>query len=338
MKTVPSSVLSLLLPAGRRSRVMLKAEEATAGSNLGSWIWRSLALGAAFIIPACQAGSNGAVGQPTGVLWNSQASSGANVGAPANSSGPLWVDPNSGLGAGQIGISSIITSTDLATYAQFNDSNKPPPFTMYIVYIMNLAHPLQTDTSSGALTERESELLGLLNGFRQQNNPITLPGFPGGPIPTPVPGPVQTAVLPGHLEGTQSCRAHCKHYAYFHPGPMPGESPNGPPAPGVNAEGDWLLKTNQGTPAYTEGTPPLGPIALKGRLGKIAVSAEPTWGEFSYSGVQWIEAIDVYNQMIQDDPATINGNWTNMADGHWRGGTQGFYWNIIFISNPNPSQ
>lgn len=298
--------------------------------NLGSWIGRALAFSAALIIPACQAGSNGSVGQANGVLWNSQASSGANLPGTPISSGPLWVDPNSGLGGGEIGITSIITSTDLATYAQFNNSTKPPPFTQYIFYIQNLEHPIQTDTQSGAITSRESELQGLLNGFRQGQNPITLPN-PFNPFP--IVG--QSAILPGHLKATQSCRAHCKHYGYFHPGPLPGETTGEDP----NVEGDEFLITKVGTPAYTEGTPPLGPIALHGRLGKIAVSASPTWGEFSYSGVSWMEAIDVYFQMIQDDPGTITSSaWTNMACGHWRGGTQAFYWNTVFITNPNPAE
>jgi hypothetical protein len=249
----------------------------------------------------------------------------------------LWVDPNSGLGGGQIGITAIIQSTDEVTYAKYNISSQPPPFNQFISYIFALEHPLSTDTSSSALTQRESELQGLINGYRQTNLGGGLGFLNGGIVPPG--GGVTNSILPGHFTATKCCRAHCKHYAYFHAGPLPGETPGSAPTPAANAEGDLLLMTNPGTPADTFGLPPPGnPNGKMGRLGKIGVTAGGTWAEYSYSGVQWSEAIDVFNQMLRDDSATLLGtNWTHFAVGHWRGGTRAFYWNIVFLMNPTPA-
>src|SRR5438477_3820878 len=134
----------------------------------GRWMWagRLAALLVASVVPACHSGGGGGVVNSGGILWQSQASSGTNLGGPQYSGTSLWVDPNSGLGGGQIGITQIITSTDDVTYNKFNASTRPPPFNTYISYILGLEHPLSTDTSSTAITQRESELQGMLNGFR----------------------------------------------------------------------------------------------------------------------------------------------------------------------------
>ena len=81
------------------------------------------------------------------------------------------------------------------------------------------------------------------------------------------------------------------------------------------------------------------PLSNRGRLGKIGVTAAQNgYCEFAYSGVTYRESIDVYNAMLQDAPdVLIFTNWTNMASGHWRGGTEAFYWSTMYIIFPNPA-
>src|ERR1051325_6565284 len=128
-----------------------------------TWTGRLAALLVAVVIPACGSG-NGGQRPNSALLWQSQSGTGVSVGAPSWQR--LWVDPNTGLGGGTIGIIQIIQSVDDATYAKFNISTKPPPFNQYVSYIYALEHPLSTDTGSITITSRESELLGHLNGYR----------------------------------------------------------------------------------------------------------------------------------------------------------------------------
>jgi hypothetical protein len=324
------------------------------------WTWRLAALLVAVVIPAC-GGSGSRPASTTGIQWNSQASSGANVGGPVYSGTSLWVDPNSGLGGGQIGITQLITSQDLTTYARYNISSKPPPFNTFISYIFALEHPLATDTSSGALTQRESELEGLINGFRGTSNPVvalSLPNVGGGGGGLGGIGGMGGNVgggsaLPSHLKGTTCARAHCKHYAYFHPG-FPGNVPGGNtygtiiyPGPTYfdsaqpNFEGDYLLQVFPGSPADVAGTPaPGNPYSRAyGRLGKIGVRANKNgWCEYSVAGPSFKESLDVYPELLVWDPdILLFVNWTNMCVGHWIGGPLAYYWNIIFIIFPNPA-
>lgn len=326
------------------------------------WMWtgRLAALLVAIVIPACQGGPGTGTGNSNGIQWNSQTSSGVNVGGPQPTGTALWVDPNSGLGGGQIGITGIIQSTDVTTYGRYNNSTRPPPFNSFISYIFALEHPLATDTSSGALTQRESTLQGLINGYRGMSNPIIALALPnasgggggfGGGIGGIGGGGIGTtggAPLPGHLKGNMCARAHCKHYAYFHPG-FPGNAPGGYTggAPGgyfmpaqTNFEGDLLLDVVPGSPAFTDGVPaPGNPLSsVYGRLGKIGVQANKQgWCEFSIAGPTYPESIDAYQAMLLYDPDILAFvNWTNCAVGHWRGGVLAYYWNIIFIIFPNP--
>lgn len=287
----------------------------------------SVLVGLAALLPACQGSSTSAgAGNADGILWNSN-STGAPVQGGNGNGGSLWVDPNSGLGATPPGINNIITSADDATYASFTPDNgttgtlgQPT-----ISYIRNLEHPLSTDTSSMEITSRESTLEGMINGYRQQQlgNMGIDPGLLG------VGGFAQGVILPSHFQGTKCARAHCKHYALFH---------SGPPPVGPNFEGDDLLTTLTNSDAYTQGTPPPGnPLGLFGRLGKIGVSAADGT-QLVVSGNTFSEAQDAFNVLITNSPGTLTANWTNVAVGHWRGGTNNVYsWNIIFLTNPNPS-
>jgi hypothetical protein len=73
-----------------------------------------------------------------------------------------------------------------------------------------------------------------------------------------------------------------------------------------------------------------------GRLGKIGVVAA-RGNQLCYSGIRYPDAQDVFNQFLIDTPAMVLADWTHQAVGHWRGGTESFYWNIIFLANPNPA-
>ncbi|HLY76065.1 MAG TPA: hypothetical protein VKU80_18245 [Planctomycetota bacterium] len=298
----------------------------------------------ALLLPAC--GTTGSPGgsNPNGILWNSQATPGGGApGAPT----PGWIDPNLGV-SGPIGIQNIIVSTDDATYDSFDPNGQGlsgigPVQTTSIQYIAGLFHPLSTDTGSISVTSREDTLQGEINGYRQQKlGGIGAGGgnFNGGIII----GNTTGVILAGHFEATKSARAHCKHYALFHGGFPPGE----------NAEGDDLQVTVAGTPAFTPGTPQLEPlisppVAEMGRLGKLDVTAQPpvvtggdptiiAGGSIVYSGGAFDEADPVFARLVLDVPNVITDpGWTNFAVGHWRGGPNVFYWNIIFLSNPNPA-
>jgi len=280
---------------------------------------RLAALLVAVVIPACGTGGTTGRSSNSGLLWVSQAGSGAQSG----STQPVqWIDPNTGLGGGAIGVIQIVTSVDDATYARYNISTKPPPFNQYVTYIYAWEHPLSTDTSSTTITAKESELLGHLNGYRNMimGNNV---GVGGGVV---VGG--GSVVLPSFNKGTKCARAHCKHYAFFEKGlPMPAEtlSPAGAtwnehpanfgnappfwsypwglkggiaatrPHPLENMEGDHVIFTILGSRADQTGNPGmLTPLRLgmsaynvyanQGRLGKIGVNTSPILGEFSYSG------------------------------------------------------
>ncbi len=292
-------------------------------SSNRAWVWvgRVAALAAAVIIPAC--GNTGGVGGPNpGIFWISQATTGAPQGLPTNG----WIDPNLGV-VGPIGITNIITSADDATYDGYFTSGGNGLVSGKITYILGLLHPLSTDTGSNAITSRENQLQGQINGYRQQQLGNVGGGGVNGGIAV---GNVQGIILAGHFKGTKSARAHCKHYALFH---------GGFPA-GNNAEGD-AMQTTAGQ-ANPFGLPaPGNPDGDKGRLGKIGVVAyTPVVANacLVYSGKNFADPGSVFAQILIGAPATISAiGWTNFAVGHWRGGPNSYYWNIIFLLNPQPA-
>jgi hypothetical protein len=295
------------------------------------WAGRLAALLVAVVIPAC---NNSGTGTPSnGLLWNSQAGSGI---TPSGATPVTWINPNTGLGGGTIGVIQIISSVDDATYARFNVSTKPPPFNDFVAYIYALEHPLSTDTGSTTITSKESELLGHINGYRNMVMGNNVGAGGGGIV---VGG--GSVVLPSFNKGTKCARAHCKHYAYFHNTGgtgMPGEGIwnfhhaqpannlieggawvlkglTGSAAPPTNFEGDHVIFTRSGTQADQTANPgiitPLRPgmlpknrYANQGRLGKIMVDTAPFLGEFSYSDqdpFRFKEALSVRDEMVNDD-------------------------------------
>jgi hypothetical protein len=335
-----------------------------------AWPVRLAALLIAVVGAACNDSGGGGGSSNSGLLWQSQAGSGAtSTGQPVT-----WINPNTGLGGGPIGIIQIISSVDDATYARYNVSTKPPPFNQYVAYIYALEHPLSTDTGSITITSKESELLGHINGYR---NMVMGNNVAVGPVPL---GP--SVVLPSFNKGTKAARAHCKHYTYFHGGqPMPAElgwnpHPYTPPAnlfpgapwvlqngvsattphPRENAEGDHVIFTILGSQADQTNNPgmltplhsnmkPYNILANRGRLGKIGIDCAPVIGEFSYSGLQFDESITVRDQMVTDDgglivdfwPPPLYPVWSHICVGHWKGGAFTNYWDVLFVKNPNPA-
>jgi len=324
-----------------------------------AWAWtgRLVALVAAVVIPAC--GQNGGTGvnNANGILWNTQA-----TGAPAQggtgAGGSLWVDPNSGLGASPIGIQNIVTSVDDATYGDWNPAGVGGVMgTSGVVHYVNskwpeAQHQLSTDTGSSSITGRESTLEGMLNGFRQTSLGGVGAGGLNGGIAV---GNVTGIILPSHFIGTKMARAHCKHYAQNHQITFDG---------GQNPEGDSMLGTVQTTfnwpvtdPAQkgcafglgtTSATNQVNPLGAGGRLGKLGVFAYNANKGFAgnvlandsigISGMNLSEPDIAYNILITTYPFEIGAlGWSNMAVGHWRGGFDGFYWNVIFLYNPVPA-
>jgi len=300
-------------------------------SSRRAWVWtgRLAALVAAAVIPACgHTGSPGGA-NPNGILWNSQAVPG---GGAAGTATPGWIDPNLGV-VGPIGIQNIITSTDDGTYDGYFPngsglSGLGPVQASKITYIGGLFHPLSTDTGSISITSRESTLEGDINAYRQKKLGNIGGGGLGGGI---VVGTTSGIILAGHFKGTKCARAHCKHYAKFH---------GGFPA-GQNVEGDLTFTTTMGFPAFTPGTPQLEPliappVAEQGRLGKLDVLVNAGVGVV-VSGGGYGEADGVITYLILNFPTVLLDLWTNIAVGHWRGGPNIYYWNIIFMSDPNPA-
>jgi hypothetical protein len=288
------------------------------------------ALVAAVVIPAC--GSTGSPGgvNPNGIMWISQGTSNPPQGGMATQT---WVNPNLGV-VGPIGISNIIVSTDDATYDGFFPSGdglsgiSGATTAEKIQYIAALFHPLSTDTGSTSITSRESTLEGEINAYRQTKLGNIGGGGLGGGI---VVGTTSGIILAGHFEATKSARAHCKHYALFHGGFPPGQ----------NFEGDDLMVTAPGTPAYTPGVPQLEPlitppVAELGRLGKLDVIANGGQ-DIVVSGGTYDEADPVETYLVTNVPNVLLATWTNLAVGHWRGGPNLYYWNIIFLSDPTPA-
>jgi hypothetical protein len=288
------------------------------------------ALVAAIVIPAC--GSTGSPGgaNPYGILWNSQGSTNSPTGTTATAG---WVDPNLGV-VGPIGISNIIVSTDDATYDGFFPSGAglsglSPISAQKIQYIAGNFHPLSTDTGSVAITGREDVLQSDINAYRQTKLGNIGGGGLGGGI---VVGNTTGILLAGHFACTKMARAHCKHYAKFHGGFPPGQ----------NVEGDDVLQTAMGTPAYTPGVPQLEPgigppfVAELGRLGKLDVVANGS-ASIVVSGGGYGEPDPVETFLVTNVAPTLLMTWTNLSVGHWRGGPNLYYWNIVFLSDPTPA-
>ena len=319
--TFVHNILGLKSSEGRMTSMATK--------RVWAWTGRLAALLAAVIIPAC--GSTGSPGgaNPSGILWNSQGTGLPSGGAPTGSSS-LWVDPNSGLGASQIGISNIIVSTDDATYDGFFPSGGVGLSTRKVTYVFGNLHPLSTDTGSTSITSRENTLSGLVNGYRQQRLGNVAGGGQGNNVAV---ANTTGIILAGHFKGTKSARAHCKYYAL-------GFAPVGTFGQGPNTEGDSMQTSANAFSPF--GTPAPGNVdGDQGRLGKIGVIAYvPTFAkaDFTISGPTYGEADAVFQYFLRNFPGALAAiGPTNFGIGHWRGGTQAYWWDMLYLMNPTPA-
>lgn len=247
-------------------------------------------LAAAIIIPACEEGNPALVGVSTQSVWNSNAGVGAQpVGAP-----DFWNDPNSGIG----GAPPVPDPQDVRTYTRPD------------IYILGLKHPLMTDVTAVKAPNiifNEDRAFYLLNQFRYNAYLKAI----GLPLPA-------NATLIDHTGIRQFARAHCKHYAIWHPNVV---------IPANNAEGDTPLT----------------------RLTKCRYTAAGLT-QIQNSGIAYKTGDDIANYWISiygptiaaDGSFTVVGlimgtTWSNLSVGFWQqgGGTQNFYWTAVFSTNPN---
>lgn len=242
-------------------------------------------LAAAISIPACTAGSSGNVGISKQSLWNSNAGTGAQpTGTPL-----FWRDPNSGVGGAPI----PADPQDIRTYTRPD------------IYILGLKHPLMVDLTTvkaPLIIFQEDRARALLNQFRFNTYLAAL----GGP-----PLPFNTNLV-DHQGLRQNARAHCKHYAVWHPNV---------PLPAVNAEGDnvggRLTKCKLEATALTE-------LLLSGPAYRSADDVAAFW-------------IATYGGSIATPGTLLDPKWTNLAVGFWQqgGGTQDFYWTAMLGEGVN---
>lgn len=209
----------------------------------------------------------------------------------------LWNDPNTGQSGG---FTPFVPSSDTITYSQPT------------VYIADNIHPLSTQTSAPAITQAEGGLAATLNAFRSRqlggNGGAVGGGFGGGGGFTQ---PPPNQFLQAHGALTMNARANCKHWALYHAGPMAANNP----------EGDGLAG---------------GGVAPAGRLAKTGITA-PGAVEIVVSGTAYPDYTTVGNYITANFGAVVTDlQFTHFGTGYWTGGSQLYYWSVIFARNPGP--
>lgn len=255
-----------------------------ANTKRGTWAARLAALLVAVIIPACDNSGTTPVGVSTTSLWSSN----AGVGSQPPNTPNFWNNPNTGVpGAGPSDPQDVIT------------------YTYPVIYILGLKHPLMTVVTSRNAPNvlfNEDRAMVLLNQFRYNLylQALGLAQLPGN------------AKLADHTGLRQNARAHCKHYAVWHPvGALPA----------TNAEGDNVV----------------------GRLTKsqLACAAQQ---ELLASGIPYRGGDEVATYWIATFGGTIAApgpllgvNWSHLSVGFWQlGGTsEQYYWSCILARDPN---
>jgi hypothetical protein len=208
----------------------------------------------------------------------------------------LWNDPNTGQTGG---FTPFIPSSDVITYSQPT------------VYIADNIHPLSTQTSAPAITQAEGGLAATLNAYRsrQLGGNIGGGGGLGGGGGFTQPPPNQ--FLQAHGALTMNARANCKHWALYHAGPMAAGNP----------EGDNLAG---------------GGVAPAGRLAKTGITA-PGAVEIVVSGTGYPDYTTVGNYITANFGNVVTDlQFTHFGTGYWTGGSQLYYWSVIFARNPGP--
>jgi len=273
------------------------------------WGARLAALAVAIIIPACQSTNPAGVGVSSS-LWISPSS----VGGTTPGTTSFWVDPNLG-------------NTDLFV----PDPYDVVTYTRPTIWILGLNHPLMTDIQAKQFPNivfNEQRAMDLINQQRETVFVFIL----GKPLPYTL-----VAKLTDHTGVRQNCRAHCKHYAVWHPNdPFPGNGGAFPPGPTpANAEGDSWFNPD----------PP-----VNSRFERVGLAVTSGW-ELPLAGKQWRSGDDVAAYWIQNfcrkpllrtDPVDP-GQWlldvsmTHMSVGFWQLGGSGlvYYWTLIVCKDPN---
>ena len=269
-----------------------------------TWKW---ILGAALAVTAGWNGgcsdddSGGSSGGPGGAAntplnWNST-SGGANGTAGAGGVTPLnWIDPNTPVNTGGGG---VINSTDERTY------DRPDPY--LVQPDPEAPHALSTITSNGTITNPEDLCASFINAYRQQVLGIGAGGGGGFGGGIPIGGGFQNILLPMDTPTRKSARAHCKHTAINHPGPLGN----------ANAAGDM---------AFSGGVAPFGRLAkckIQMAAGESAVA----------SGANYPDASTASQYFIANMTAGGTG-WTHIGVGYWTGFSEQYYWNVILSDSP----
>jgi hypothetical protein len=246
-------------------------------------------------------GGGGGGGTATPLLWNST-SGGPNGTAGAGGSTPLnWIDPNTPVNTGGGG---VIASQDERTYGT--------PTQYLPTGDLRLGHALMTNTSNGQITNPEDLLASFINAYRQQVLGAGAGGIIGG---IPIGGGFQNVLLPMDINLRKNARAHCKHTAINHAGPLVIDNNEGDD-PWADAVMDGALDT----PA--------------GRLPKSKISDQGGYAAVT-SGAAYFDAQTASVYFINLNAAQIsNQNYTAMGCGYWTGFSEQYYWHIILARNP----
>jgi len=244
----------------------------------------------AIIIPACSAGTSNpaGIGVSSQSLWNSSAGAGPQPTGTPN----FWENPNLGIG----GPPPLPDPQDIRTY------------TLPDIYILGLKHPLMTDVSFKTAPNvilNENRATAILTQYRFHAYHQTL----GVDVPQ--------ATLTEHVGLKQNARAHCKHYAVWHPTIQ---------LPATNAEGDnaggRLMKSKLTTTALAD----LLAAAPNLKTGDDVAALLITNFGGTLDGFGAVITVGILTDQI----------YTHLGVGFWQlGGTiDNCYWEVLIAENP----
>lgn len=234
------------------------------------------------------------LGANTPVLWI-PSSPGTTFGGGTTGDTPLpWIDPNNAVG-GTGGI--FVNSVDEVYY------DVP-------VRYIDVHHQIMTHTADNIIVQPELYVMAYINGYRQSlNGGIVDPlqGGAGGQIPQ----------LRMNTKLIKNARALCKHYVFNH------------------AALAFTVPDPEGqTFATGASSAPGAPAALPGRNGKSGVNATGGLVESLIAGPTWTNTTNVAREYITLNQAAIaNPTTLYIGVGHWRGGSQQWYWTLLMAGN-----
>jgi hypothetical protein len=224
--------------------------------------------------------------------------------------GILWAPTSTAGGGGTPGPAGVLwndpNSGSTSGFSPFIPSSDNITYSIPVVYIADNTHPLSTATSAPVIIQAEGGFAGAINGYRSRalsgnNGGLGGGGFGGGGGFTQ---PPPNAFLQGNGGLTMNARANCKHWALYHAGPMEATNP----------EGD----------------------AVAGRLTKTGITA-PGAVEIVISGPAYPDFTAASNYITANFAAVVTDlQWTHFGTGYWTGGSETYYWSVIFARNPAP--